>query len=66
MFDQYQLGTFEQLIRLVLTWIGTFTLGAGVTTGAQFESAVGGVIAIASFVWWLIRNRTVKKNYTGL
>ena len=56
-----QLGTTEQLVRMGLTWVGTATLGAGVAQGELYQGAVGGVVAIGSFVWWLYRERQVKK-----
>lgn len=65
MFSKFQLGTIEQMVRMILTWIGTFTLGDAVANGSEFQAAVGGAVAIASFVWWFIRNRTVQKNGLG-
>ena len=62
MFNKFQLGTLEQMVRMILTWIGTFTLGEGVASGSEYQAAVGGVVAIASFIWWFIRNRTVQRH----
>lgn len=64
MFSKFQLGTVEQMVRMILTWIGTFMLGEGVASGAEYQAAVGGAVAIASFIWWFIRNNTVQK-YNG-
>lgn len=54
-----QLGTGEQLIRYVLTWFGSILLGASIAEGEMFQGAVGGAVAIGSFVWWFFRNRAV-------
>ena len=65
MFSKFQLGTIEQMVRMILTWVGTFVLGDAVANGAEFQGAVGGAVAVASFVWWFIRNQTVQKNGLG-
>lgn len=51
--------SIQQVLRIVLYAIGGYFLGEGVTEGEAFTQAVGGFLAVASFVWWLIweRNR---------
>ena len=49
--------TTQQLIRIVLYAGGGALLGDGVTSGAEFEAAGGGVLSIAAFVWWYFWNR---------
>ena len=58
--NSIQLGTKEQLIRYALTWIGSVTFGASVANGELYQAAVGGAIAVGTFVWWYVRNRQVK------
>lgn len=62
MFSKFQLGTLEQLIRIVAQMGGSAAFGDAVANGDKFQGAVGGVIAIVSFVWWLKRNHTVQLN----
>lgn len=58
--NPFKLGTTEQLVRYALTWAGTATLGASVANGEMYQAAVGGVVAVGSFVWWIIRERQTK------
>lgn len=54
-----QLGPFEQLLRMGMMAGGNAALGEGIASGDEYQAAVGGVIAIVSFVWWYIRQRQV-------
>lgn len=55
-----QMGTIEQLIRILLYAGGSAWLGSAVADGQMFQAAIGGVVAVATFVWWLLRERQVK------
>ena len=57
-----QWSTVEQLIRIAAYSGGSYFLGEAVTSGDLYKAAVGGVIAVGAFVWWLAfeRNRVVK------
>lgn len=55
------MSTVEQLIRIAAYTGGAFFLGQGVADGAEFQAAVGGLGALASFGWWLYSNRKAKK-----
>jgi len=49
--------SIQQVIRIGLYAVGGYFLGDAVTEGAQFQAAVGGVIAVGSFVWWALWER---------
>lgn len=55
-----QFGTVEQLIRILGYAVGSAVLGAGVADGEMFQAAIGGVVSLVSFGWWLVRERSVK------
>lgn len=38
-------------VRWFLTVGGTFLSSKGIVDGAEFEAVIGGIIAIASFIW---------------
>jgi hypothetical protein len=49
--------TLQQLLRIILYAVGGYFLGDGVTQGAEFQAAVGGVLAVGAFVWWAVWER---------
>lgn len=51
--------SIQQVLRIVLYAVGGYFLGEGVTQGEMFTQAVGGVLAVGSFIWWAVweRNR---------
>lgn len=51
--------SIQQLLRIVLYAVGGYFFGEGITQGEAFTQAVGGVLAVGSFVWWMVweRNR---------
>lgn len=53
------LDTIQQLIRILAYAVGGYFLGDGVVEGEQFQSAIGGVLHISTFIWWFFwqRNR---------
>ena len=51
------MGSMEQLIRIGLYTVGGYLLGDGVAQSAEFQGAIGGVVAIGTFAWWFVRNR---------
>jgi hypothetical protein len=53
--------SIQQVIRIVLYALGGYLLGDGVTQGELFQGAVGGVISVGSFLWWLYWNRNAAK-----
>jgi hypothetical protein len=48
----------QQIIRIVAYAVGGYFLGDSVTSGETFGAAVGGLISIGAFVWWLVYQRT--------
>ena len=42
----------QQVLRIVLYTLGGWLLGSDVADGALFQQALGGVMAVGSFVWW--------------
>lgn len=51
------MGNIEQLIRIGLYVGGSYFLGDAVAQGEQYQAAVAGVVAVASFAWWYVRGR---------
>ena len=49
--------SIQQLLRIILYAVGGYFLGEGVTQGEAFTQAVGGFLAVASFIWWLVWER---------
>lgn len=56
-----QWSTIEQLIRIVGYAAGAYFLGDGVANGEMFQAALGGLVAVGSFAWWLIFEQTRPK-----
>lgn len=52
--------TIQQLIRIVLYAGGSMYFGTQVADGALYQGAIGGVLAIGAFVWWMIAERGKK------
>lgn len=52
--------TVQQIIRIGLYSGGSFFFGQQVADGNLYQAAIGGVLAIGAFAWWLVfeRNRT--------
>ena len=49
--------TAQQLIRIGGYALGSAFLGEAVADGEQFQAAIGGVVAVSSFVWWIVSER---------
>lgn len=52
--------TIQQLIRILAYAAGSYFLGDGAANGAEFQAAVGGLISVSAFVWWVIQERKKK------
>lgn len=52
-----QFSTIEQLIRIVAYAAGSYVLGTAVADGEMFQAAIGGLVSVSAFVWWLIFER---------
>lgn len=52
-------STIEQLIRILAYSGGSYFLGDAVANGDAYKAAIGGLISLGAFVWWLVfeRNR---------
>lgn len=55
------MGNYEQLIRIALYTAGGYIFGDAIANNADFQAAVGGLIAVGSFAWWAFRNYKTKK-----
>ncbi|MFV0512490.1 MAG: hypothetical protein ACK5MY_02470 [Jhaorihella sp.] len=55
-----QLGTIEQLVRIVAYMVGSYLLGEGVADSEIYQTAIGGIVNVVSFLWWLVRERQTK------
>lgn len=51
------MGSIEQLIRIGLYSLGGYVLGDGIANSAEYQAAVGGLIQVVTFAWWVYRNR---------
>ena len=49
--------SIQQLLRILLYAIGGYFLGDAVTEGEAFQAAVGGVLSVGAFIWWLMWER---------
>lgn len=49
--------SIQQVLRIVLYAVGGYMLGDSVTEGEAFQAAVGGVMAVGAFLWWLLWER---------
>lgn len=52
-----QMTMLEQFIRIVGYSLGSYLLGDGIANSAEYQAALGGAVAIASFGWFLYRQR---------
>lgn len=50
----------QQLIRIALYNAGALFLGKSVADGDMYQAAIGGVISIVAFGWWLYQQRKGK------
>lgn len=53
--------TVQQLIRIAAYSGGTWVFGEGVTNGELYQQAVGGVMAVGAFLWWMYVESTKPK-----
>jgi hypothetical protein len=51
-------NTVQQLIRIVGYSAGAALLGDGVADSEQFQAALGGIISVAAFGWWIVKERS--------
>lgn len=49
--------SIQQVIRIVAYAVGGYVLGDAVAQSAQFQAAVGGLISIGAFGWWVLFER---------
>lgn len=52
------MSNIEQLIRISLYVGGSYFLGDAVANGEMYQAAIGGVVAVVSFGWWLVSNNS--------
>ena len=52
-------GTLQQLIRIVLYSGGAYFLGDAVANGEMYQAVLGASGTLVAFIWWLLweRNR---------
>lgn len=46
--------TLQQLIRIVGYAGGSYWFGDAVANGDMFNAALGGLVNVAAFVWWMV------------
>lgn len=49
--------SIQQVIRIGAYAVGGYVFGDAVAQGAQFQAAVGGLMSIGAFAWWVIFER---------
>lgn len=49
--------TIQQVLRILLYTLGGWAFGDAVAQGAEFQAAVGGVLAVGAFLWWALWER---------
>ena len=50
----------QQVVRIVLYTLGGVVFGDGIAESELFQQAVGGLVAVFSFVWWLVWERSIQ------
>lgn len=53
-------NTIQQLIRIIAYAVGSYFLGDAAANGEQFQAALGGIINLAAFGWWVYQERQKK------
>jgi hypothetical protein len=51
------LGTVQQLVRIILYSVGGLLFGQGVADGDLFQQLLGASGSIVAFAWWLVWER---------
>lgn len=51
------MGTWEQVIRIVLYNGAGMWLGKSVADGEMVQAAIGGIVALVTFGWWYYQQR---------
>lgn len=49
--------TVQQLIRIAAYAGGSVVFGQATADGELFQQALGGVVAVGAFVWWIVVER---------
>lgn len=55
------MSSIEQLIRILLHILVGAILGDAAANSAEVQGAIGGLIAIGNFLWWIYADRKQKK-----
>lgn len=50
--------TVQQLIRIIMQFIGGYLISEGIMTEAVVSQLTGAVLSITAVVWWLFWDRT--------
>jgi hypothetical protein len=51
------MGTWEQVLRILLYNGAGMWLGKSVADGEMTQAAISGIVALATFGWWLYQQR---------
>lgn len=54
------MSQIEQLVRIAAYLIAGAVFGDATANSEMFQQALGGAIAIGTFVWWVYRQRQAK------
>lgn len=49
--------SIQQILRIILYSGGGMVFGDAVAQGELYKAAVGGVLAVGAFMWWLLWER---------
>ena len=55
------MNNFEQLIRIGAYMAGSALFGQAFASGDMYQQAVGAVVNLGAFGWWLYANKKAKK-----
>ena len=49
-----QWSQVQQVLRIIIFSAAGWLFGQGVTEGELFQQAVGGLLSVGAFAWWLV------------
>lgn len=50
-------STMQQLLRIILNFVGGILISRGILTDEMMTQLTGGVMSLAAVAWWFVWNR---------